>query len=182
MHANKKTQRWLLVLGLLGGALAACAAPIDRTPQSSSPPPEFTVTEQKVDDRVILTVDSDRLIVDVYSQSGIGSAVISLDSGAMPHPVVMRFHLAGLEQMTFGFNDTVVTASVSSHGDEQVLRNATIDDKPVDVTLRGPYWMDVKHESLSDDPAGGYFQVTAPQAFYDSGATMFLIAWIDFYR
>jgi hypothetical protein len=182
MTTFRRARYWLLAFGLLGAMAAGCAEPPSDPSPADDAAAELTVTEQKPEDRVLWTQDGGELIIDVWSESGIGSAVVSLQSGEMPQPIVMRFHLAGLEQMTFGFDDAVVTLSVSSHGDEQVLRSATVEEQPVEVTRRGPYWMDVQRVAAADDPSGYYYEVAAPQAFYDSGATMFLIAWIDFYR
>ncbi len=182
MTTFHRARSWLLALGLVGAFGAACAAPPAVFPQPAQPTAEFTVTEQKPDDRIVLTQAGGALTIDVWSESGIGSAVINLDAGEMPQPVIMRFHLAGLEQMTFSFDATVLTLSVASHGDGQVLRSATENEQPVEVTRRGPYWMDVERVDESDAPGGGYYEVTAPQAFYDSGATMFFVSWIDFFR
>ncbi len=182
MPTFPKARGWLLIVGVLGAAATGCVAPSDPPLPAGSSVPQFIVTEQKPDDRVLLTPDGSGLIIDVWSESGIGSAVVSLQSGEMPQPIVMRFHLAGLEQMTFGFDDAVVALSVSSHGDDQVLRSATVNEQPVEVTLRGPYWMDVQRVAAPDGAGSGYYEVTAPQAFYQSGETMFMIAWIDFYR
>lgn len=182
MHTSTQARCWLLAIGLVGGVLTACVAPVGVTPPAGGAAPEFEVTAQKAEDQVTVAMDDGRMIVDVRSPSGIGSAVVSLVAGEMPQPTIMRLHLNGLEQMTFAYDDTVLTLSVSSHDDRQVLRSATVADQPIDVHPQGPYWMDLTHVAPTDGAAGGYFEITAPAAFHDAGPTMFLIAWIDFFR
>lgn len=182
MRAIGGGRGWLVALGLVGGVLVACAAPAGPALPGGGAAPEFEVTPQKGEDQVTVTVAAGRALVDVTSASGIGSAAISLTAGEMPERLAMRFHLKGLEQMTFAYGDTVLTLSVPSGDGGQALRSAAVEDQPVEVTPRGPYWMEVKRVAPGDSGDSGYFEVTAPQDFHDAGATMFFVAWIDFYR
>ncbi len=174
---------WRLVAaGLAGGLLAACAQPLIVGPANGGAAPEFAVAVDKPGDRMTVTADADRTIFDVWSPSGIGSAGVRLAAGDMPPSVVMRFHLRGLEQMTFSYGDTIVTLSVPSGGDAPVLQSVLQAGQEQSIGPESPYWMEVVQMEPSDGSDGGYFQVTAPQAFSTSPATNFTMGWIDFYR
>jgi len=136
----------------------------------------------KPGDRVLVTVGVDGAIFDVWSETGIGGASASLAAGEMPQSILFRLHLRGLEQMTIAYNDTVVSLSVPSGGDRPVLQGVTVDGDEMPVTPQSPHWMDVTRVESEAGAAGGYFQVTAPQAFFAAAATEFRITWIDFYR
>jgi len=136
----------------------------------------------KPGDRVVLIADNGQLTADVWSETGIGGASVSLTAGEMPQSILFRLHLRGLEQMTFAYNDTVVSLSVPSGGDRAVLQGVTVDGDEMPVTPQSPHWMDVTRVESEAGVAGGDFQVTAPQAFFAAAATEFRITWIDFYR
>ena len=174
--------RWLAAVGLAGGFLAACAQPLVVGTADGGAAPEFDVSVDKAGDRVVVTSGQDRTLFDVWSETGIGGASFSLTAGAMPQSILYGLHLHGLEQMTFAYDDTVVSLSVPSGGDRPVLQVATVDGSEMPVTPQSPYWMDVTRIETEAGAAGGYFQVTAPRAFFAAAATEFRITWIDFYR
>lgn len=176
--------RWLKLAaaGVVGGLLAACAQPLVIGPAGDGAAPEFEVVVDKAGDRVVVTSDEDRAIFDVWSETGIGAAAVSLEAGAMPPSISLRLHLRGLEQMSFAYDGTVVSLSVSSSGDRPVLQSATVDGDEMAVTPLSPYWMDVTQAESEAGAAGGSYQVTAPPAFFAAAAAEFRITWIDFYR
>jgi hypothetical protein len=136
----------------------------------------------KPGDRVLVTAGVDGVIFDVWSETGIGGASASLAAGEMPQSILFRLHLRGLEQMTFAFDDTVVSLSVPSGGDRPVLQSVVVNGDEMPITPQSPYWMAVTQVQSDAGAANGYFQVAAPQAFFDASATRFKISWIDFYR
>lgn len=167
----------LLAAALAGSVLAACAAP----PVSEPDTPEFDIATDKPDNVVTVTADGERLLVDVQSGSGIGSAGVRLAAGAMPPVVLMRFHLRGLEEMTLAFGDTIVRLSVPSSVDRPVLQSVIEAGQERAITPASPYWMDVA-QPVAGEAAASVFEVTSPQAFADSPPTNFTLGWIDFYR
>lgn len=173
---------WLAAAGLVGGLLAACAQPLVVGPADGGAAPEFDVIVDKAGDRVVVTSEWDRMLVGAWSESGIGGAGFSLTAGAMPQSIFFHLHLRGLEHMTFAYGDTVVSLSVPSDANRPAMQRATVDGSEMPVTPQSPYWMDVTRVEPEAGAAGSYFQVTAPQAFFDTAATEFRITWIDFYR
>ena len=174
--------RWA-ALGAAAGVLSACVQPLvvgPATPGGATP--QFLVTVDKPGDRVVLIVDNSQLTADVWSETGIGGASASLAAGEMPQSILFRLHLRGLEQMTFAYDDTVVSLSVPSGGDRPVLQSVTVDGDEMPVTPQSPYWMAVTQVESDAGAVDGYFQVTAPQAFFAAAAIGFRITWIDFYR
>ncbi len=167
----------LLAVVLTGSILAACAA----TPAAGPATPEFQIATDKQDNVVTAAVDGDRLLVDVQSASGIGSAGVRAADGAMPPAVVMRFHLRGLEQMTFAFGDAVVKLSVPSGGDRPVMQSVVEQGQERPITPESPYWMEVA-QTTADGSTGSVFEVSSPQAFADAPTANFTAGWIDFYR
>lgn len=168
----------LLATVLAGGIVAACATP----PAAAPAAPEFQIATDKPDNLVTATADGGRLLVDVQSASGIGSAGIRAADGEMPSTVLMRFHLRGLEQMTFAFGDTIVTLSVPSGSDGPVLQSVVEAGQERPITAESPYWMDVTKPAPADGSADSVFEVTSPPAFSDAPTASFTIGWIDFYR
>lgn len=166
---------WLsaLLAVAAAGALVACAPPA-----ASPAAPEFQIATDKTDNVVTATADGDRLLVDIQSASGIGNAGVRAAAGKLPSVAVMRFHLAGLEQMTLAFGDTVVKLSVPSSGDQPVLQSVVEAGQESPITPESPYWMEVTKPATADN----LFEVTSPQAFTASPPANFTVSWIDFYR
>lgn len=167
----------VLAAVLAGGVLAACAA----SPVAGPAAPELQIATDKPDNVVTATVGGDRLQVDVQSASGIGSAGVRAADGQMPPAVTMRFHLRGLEQMTFAFGNTIVKLSVPSGGDRPVTQSVVDQGQESPITPESPYWMEVAR-TAADGSADRAFEVTSPQAFADAPTANFTIGWIDFYR
>ncbi len=167
----------VLAAMLAGGVLAACAAP----PAAGPATPEYQIATDKPDDVVTATMDGERLLVDVQSPSGIGSAGVRAADGAMPPAVLLRFHLRGLEQMTFAFGDAIVKLSVPSGGDRPVMQSVVEGGQESPLTPESPYWMEVAQTTAAGS-AEAVFEVAAPPAFSDSPPANFTVGWIDFYR
>lgn len=168
---------WLAAAGLFGGLLAACAQPVLITPGDDRPAPELAVTGDKPGDRVAVTADPARAVLEIWSASGIGGARVDLVAGSMPPQVLLRLHLAGLEQLTFDYGDALVQLSVSS-SDGLVQQSVVQAGQESQITSASPYWMEVARPAAADAP----FLVTSPPAFAASAADYFTVEWIDFYR
>lgn len=164
----------LLVMLLAGGLLAACTAPPVVLPATS----QFQIATDKTDNVVTATAEGDRLLVDVQSASGIGNAGVRAAEGTLPPVAVMRFHLAGLEQMTFAFGDVVVKLSIPSSGDQPALQSVVEAGQESPITPESPYWMEVTRPAAAD----GVFEVISPPAYAASPPANFTVGWIDFYR
>jgi len=149
-----------------------------------SQPITYRVTPGKEDATVTYQVNGRDVVVDVYSQSGIGSAEMTQTGGPAPASVTMRLHLKGLEQFTFRYPAAAVTASVSSH-DGSVSESVSIQSGAAQaIDPSSPYWMTVTINAT--DPSiplkDGYFEVWAPKDFLTSASREFTLHWVDFYR
>lgn len=167
----------LLATALTGGILAACAA----SPASGPAVSEFQIATDREDNVVTATLHGESLLVDVQSASGIGSAGVRAANGELPPAVLLRFHLRGLEQMTFAFGDAVVKLSVPSGGDRPVIQSVVEQGQESPITPQSPYWMEVA-QTAADGAADTVFEVNPPQAFANAPTANFTIGWIDFYR
>lgn len=177
---------WLVRWAALCAAvsiLTACSQVRTSDPaMPTNAPPEFLITADKSGDRVTVTADAARAIVDVWSESGIGGAHVSLAAGQMPQSVLMRFHLRGLEQMAFAFGATEVRLSLPSSGAGQpVLQSVLSGEQESAIGPDSPYWMTVTQNTQAGS-GEAYYEVTAPPAFSSSPTTSFSLRWIDFFR
>jgi hypothetical protein len=181
--------------------LAACTQP-------GSVSPTFEVVPQKPETAVAYRAEGDAVIFDIYSQSGIGGADISLKTGEMPQQMHLRFHLKGLESLLFAYpeamasSDTVISDDTVVSGETvvslAVSSSGTVDIRETvvqggDITLETPltpdssFWMDVSIVAAEGTTAGipledGYFEVTPPADFLQGDHHEFTLEWIDFYR
>lgn len=136
-------------------------------------------------------VEASGTVIRVMSRSGMGSAQVRLVSGAWPEKLVIQLELKGLEEFRFSYDSVTISASVSSHGMNEVSEALSMDAETsgmIPLLPASPYWMDVTIVSAAGAaneriPLGeGYFSVKVPSAFLRSEAEAFTIAWIDFYR
>lgn len=143
-----------------------------------TPPPEISITTAAESDEIVLSFRQNEAgaswsaVLDLTSPTGIGSGRVSLMAGAWPEPVLLRLHLAGLEELTLKTGEAVVQLSISSVP-ERTLRQ--VDAAGQSLSPASPLWLDV---SLGD----GYFDVLLPPDLLASAGGAFEIRWIDFYR
>ncbi|MCO6452448.1 MAG: hypothetical protein J5I90_16840 [Caldilineales bacterium] len=174
----KRFQHVLVVVALIDALLvilAACAPP----PQPSA---QFYAEAPRSGDGVTVTSSNDLAVVEVWSESGIGEARVSLTQGAMPASVEIRLHLDGLEGFTFAYDDVIVSAEIPSTRESNPIESAQIGSAaPVEIDASSPYWLEIS-QSVTDAEEGSVFTVQAPADFHSSGETLFSITWVDFYR
>lgn len=170
------------------GVLAAVPLLATGCAAASIDSPAYRVTPAKADARVAVQTAPGQAVFTVRSPSGIGSAAVEQVSGPAPGSLLLRFHLAGMEELRFTYPGVEVKVSVSSSGAYQVMETVTLDGTVQPITAASPYWMDVRLVAADGSQgaipmqAGGYVEVSAPAHFLDTGARQFSIAWIDFYR
>lgn len=172
-----------LLLALAGLLLAACALP------TAEPAGAVAVTDAK-DAEIVAERRNDVLILEIRSETGIGGATLRLPEGDLPRDLILRLHLRGLENLTFGWEAGAVQVSVSSTGEPLVRETfQPAGASAAEAIADGcDAWMNVG--ILSGDPdatptiplVDGHFDVSAPRAFLESGARDFTLSWIDFYR
>jgi hypothetical protein len=167
---------WLLIAGC--GTMPS---------ESGTPTPVFGTTAEGDGNAVSISTSGDTILVDVRSQSGIGTATVNLVSGTPPANVVIRLHLSGLEAFRLSFEQTVVTAEVANNASHAVTQNIELPDggtRP--IASDSPLWLDIRLVSAQATPAiplqQGYFEIRLPNGLLHDQRRSFTIRWIDFYR
>jgi hypothetical protein len=152
--------------------------PPEPTALAVGEPLAATVTVANPQDTVTVTRDGPKLIVDIESPRGIGQAAVELAGPSLPSSIVLRFHLAGLEQLEFAYAGTTITVSLLSSGDRRVLEQVVAPgmSSPTTLTPASAYWMEV----VSSAPY--LIEVAAPADFFQGEHRSFSMQWIDFYR
>lgn len=146
----------------------------------------YHISSSRPSAQVTANNEEDSAIVDIYSDNGIGSATVTLVSGAWPETINMRFHLQGLEDLQFVYGETIVKLSVNTQN--MILQTVSIAGAAEEaVDEQSDYWMPVTFKDKTgkaiDSPAaGGVIEVTAPADFLARDHAEFTINWIDFYR
>lgn len=156
----------------LGAGLPGCV-PVD-----SVNPASFGISTQKAEDAVTVEIGADgqTAVFDITSPSGIGSAEIELLSGEWPGEIRLRYHLRGLEEMRFAYDDVQVTVSVSRTGTGEIRQQVSVAGQPAQpITADSPYWLPYQRESDT-------FEFLLPADFYQVAPAAFSLNWIDFYR
>ena len=160
---------WLVVcLAVLGATVCSASS-------ASSARTTYQATPLKGDPSVTFNTSREMVLIDITSPTGIGSATIEKTTGQWPSQIVMRLHVKALESFKFRYADTLITVSVSSHGDNAVSETVEGAGKTGAVSAGDPYWIAVT-------PGQDYFDLLAPADFLKSGENKFTIEWIDFYR
>ena len=192
MTHDRQRRRWLLgsLLGALTIFVAACAPLPPVTPTDANISEATSVVTVTTDDRTDISVEENdgRIVLDVRSDSGIGSADVSgLNAEAIQ--VLLRLHVSGLEQFRLDYGQTEIEASVSSNDDFAVTQSI-VDPAGTRTMIdpNSPYWLTI--EPISSDGErpesspveNGYFQVTPPSEFATARPDSFSFSWIDFYR
>lgn len=178
------------IMFLVGGLIFAGCDTVER-PIAEKPLSQLDYTVFPGSDGVsseVMLKDGE-LIIDIYSESGIGSADILIPARSRPEKVIFRLHLSGLEQLQMAYNDVVVSASVASTP-PHLVRQSVIkgDEEGRDIDPSSPYWSEVtvvsdESESLVAIPLkSGYFELIVPADFLNGEYDSLTISWIDFYR
>jgi len=169
---------WLL----LGAAIIFMGA-ICKTSQRDQA--MIKVISHKDDARLQTRVNDDDVIIEIFSENGIGRADFEFVSAQMPKRILMQFHLRGLEELRFAYGETVVSASIASTGEQGIRQSMSrAGERLVEaLTANSPFWMKMRVASRDQIPLReGYIEVEAPEDFFASGVRQATIQWIDFYR
>jgi hypothetical protein len=147
--------------------------------------PVFNVTSKNQDDQIDIQQENNLTTVDIHSP--IGSATFELASGAMPEKLILRLHLAGLEELRLVSDQT----TLASHGSSNEVFNVTGQSviaagNEYAITPIDPLWIKVEIVSNLTPKTiplmEGYFEIIVPKEFIRSAGNSFEIQWIDFFR
>jgi hypothetical protein len=145
--------------------------------------PTFDIVARKSEDRIVTSIELDRVVVDVRSPSGIGTATIHRKEGQWPQMVVLRLRLKGLESLSISNGSVTLGVSVSSHGDHEGRAWLKNSGEETPINKSSPYWTAVKFVGGQKVPLGdGYFELALPKALLKDDPKTLRIDWIDFYR
>lgn len=180
---KRRTQEGRILLRLslcLAGLLLCACAPL-------SPAPGVQVEAAR---DAVITAErrGSALVLDITSETGIGSAAITLPEEPQVRDLVLRLRLRGLEQLEFAYNAAAVRVSVASTGEPLVRAEAQRAgaESWEAISAGSPYWMDVGILGEGGEPSiplqDGYFDVRAPADFVRGGHRSFTLSWVDFFR
>ena len=164
-------------------ALASC------TPLAESQPAPGVEVAAETGVKLTPELRGETLLLDIRSERGIGTATVTLPADMAVRDLILRLHLAGLEELRFTYGTNEVHVAVSSS--DMIVREENLRAGATAALSLGhasDFWMDVG--ILSGNPQqpaaipldGGYFDVRAPRDFLRGGTRSFTVAWIDFYR
>lgn len=122
---------------------------------------EISYSQDKKD-RIKVHSDSDKVLIEVSGEYGIGSGTIDLLKGQWPDLVVVRLKLKGLE----GF---IVSNGIVELDKSDLSVQAYTSDGTV---WTGKYLLNEM----------GYYEAQLPKSLFVDGVTSIAIQWVDFYR
>ena len=183
--------RWVKAAALMVVPVLWLALPWVLTACQASPAPAVvTATPSRPDAQIAVTQTPTQTVLEVVSQGGIGEADVEMGPGARPPRLVIRLHLAGLEQFRLTYGDTIITAAVASVGQPAIMQQMSRVSAPqVEETLTDTsrFWLPVRLATATGAGAqipfkNGFFELELPPDFWARDYRSFHFEWIDFYR
>ncbi len=172
-------------------ALYACCMALLVTgcrPITPPPAPSAPVVETvEQGDQVSVFVEDESVHIDVHSERGIGAAQVRFP-GQVGKPIVVAFHLQGLEQAVFDNGEQQLEISLFSQDPSTVLQSLVTQQGVVlPLSEDDPFWARVKIVAENSDLPTiplrqGHIEVTLPPGFLDAQHPVLSLRWIDFYR
>jgi hypothetical protein len=172
-------------------SISACNSQGEDKPASTA---SITVKPGKDDISSEVHYENDKTIVDLRSESGIGSVDMSYNPGSQSSELILQLHLKGLENLRIQAADTTVEASVSSSHPHEIRQSAgTGNGGLVEINPADPLWLDITIANNDAAAQGdipledGYFQVVVPAEIFSgepdpAEGHILSVSWIDFYR
>jgi hypothetical protein len=196
----QQRKQLVLLIGvvIMAGAVTACR-PVQPAPAETislmmdSATASVTVTLSKPDDIATVGVQDNQILIDIRSDGGIGAATVTWAS-APDQPLILRLHLAGLEELRLAAGDIEIVASVSSSPPHTVSQSIRLGPgaKLQSLTDEDAAWLDISWSSDAPEETSaetatyplqnGYFDITLNDLHLAQPGTSLEIHWIDFYR
>lgn len=180
----------LCALLLTGCAAAPIAAPtavptaIPSAAPTAPQPPVVRVTPKGSGNTADVSVSGAAVAVDLRSSGGIGGAMLVLAPGALPDSVVLRLHLAGLEELRISAGADTAVVRVSSAPDHAVTQQRIAPDGAEQpVPPDDPRWAPTQITPGATPGAISLIAVTLPPdlSFTDNQRSL-EVSWVDFFR
>ena len=134
----------------------ACAGPVNQ-------PLQLKITHlQHKTDKLELSVNRDVAVLEVSSESGIGTGVVERVQGRWPDRLIVRLYLRGLE----GFS----------------VSNGTVRFEKSDLSVKvfDEYGKPLTQKYLLHE--NGYYEVQVPASIMVTDISSIEFQWVDFYR
>ena len=152
---------------------------------SRSRVPGVTVLPGRGDPRVSVEVYPNQVVLDIESPRGIGGSIVELSTKMRPKRLLLRFHLRGLEELRFTYNERTTVVALASTGSREVREQLHQGGAERTLAPGDAHWMTVRiggSASTAAGPNDGVIDVEAPKEFLASGARRFTIEWVDYFR
>ena len=146
----------------------------------------FKITTKRDNDKVEITVETDKTLISVRSPSGISQAIVGRLDEEWSDSVLLRLHLKGLESFKVSNGKVTLQAIVSSQDGTVRLWNDVQEDSPLNA--KSPYWMEIRLVGKDGKPVktiplkDGNFEIQLPKALFEDNPKSITLNWIDFYR
>jgi len=139
------------------------------------------VTDRQAD-AVSIQAEGETTLLDIVSEGGIGGADFTRAGDSWPRPLVLRFHLAGLEQLDVVYGDIHIVVSVASSPDHTVRGRLRTAGGEQAIDRDSPYWLEPRIVVKSAGDGIEYIDVPLPGDFFTGDHRGFAIDWVDFFR
>ena len=168
---------------LMSLTLSACSS---RSANAQTPQaPAFAVTLKNSTDQLSIDFQTNISYIDISSPNGIGAAQLTLESGDLPEGMVIRLHLAGLEELRLSSERNTLVASIPSHAGLSALSQRKISGNN-EQALRSfdALWLAIRIEAKAQKIPlqAGWFEITVPARFLQESGGTFKLQWVDFFR
>ena len=150
----------------------------------------IVITDQQ--NSATTAVEDGQVVLDIQSETGIGSAEITTNSHGTKvnqSEILVRLHVAVLEEFRMAYDNVLIVASVSSSNKDLVIQSVQLGEDPAEpISEVSPFWLDIGMLTASGKPAtmipnrDGHFEIALPANIVNSDSETVSISWIDFYR
>jgi hypothetical protein len=176
--------RLCLILLVFGSWLA-----MDPATRAAQPkPPPYTVSLRKSEDAAGIWAEGDVVVLSLQSPSGSGQAVLERQGESWPKLVAVYLPLKHLDHFRVSNGQDTLHAAVRLVEGQPRVRQGKGDKEPELMTRTNPLWMNICIMGADSKPvptmppAGGYFEITLPPAFFLKNPKSITLRWIESYR
>lgn len=148
--------------------------------------PLFEIVTKRTEDRVEVKSVKEKSVLSIFSEAGVGHALIKRNEDKWPDTILLRFHLRGLEHFDITNGKVKLSGAVSSQDwSTRVWRD---DRETMLLDSHSPYWMEIQIVDREGRPTATdvgklrYVELSLPTAFLEDNPDSIQINWIDFYR
>ena len=150
----------------------------------------FDLTIKSHRSTVELTFVEQFPVVNIYSQTGIGSVDLISQAGSWPDSLEVRLHVTGLEQLQLQAGERTVTAFVNSSGEHRFKSRLTGGADDLSEVQKSQVLNQITLSTADQNGPQdliiplkkGWFRILIANAFMPDNSDTLTIKWVDFYR